>query len=73
MIAVLGLFVGVAVLLWPEAYRSGRGWRDGTLHPDDDPLSTDLRRRSKVLVVGTVVVSLILAIALIGMAMTEWL
>lgn len=73
MIVVLIMFVGIAVVLWPTAYRSAKSWRDGTLYPGDDLLSVDIRRREKVIVVGTVVVSFFLAIALIGMAVTEWL
>ena len=41
--------------------------------PGDDLVSVTVRRREKVIVVGTVVVSLILAVGLIGMAVVEWL
>ena len=73
MIGVFALFIGIAVLLWPPSYRVARSWRNGTLHPDDDLVSVTVRRREKVIVVITVVVSLILAVGLIGMAVTEWL
>lgn len=73
VIGVFALFVGVVVLLWPDAYRAARSWRDGTLYPGDDLVSVTVRRREKVIVVGTVVVSLILAVGLIGMAVVEWL
>jgi hypothetical protein len=73
VIGVFALFVGVAVLLWPSSYRAAKSWRHGTLHPGDDLVSVTVRRREKVIVVGTLAVSLMLAVALIGMAVSEWL
>jgi len=73
MIFLLLLFAAVAIFMWPHTYRSVRSWRDGTLYPGDDPLSMDVRRREKVGVVAVVIVSLILAVSLIGWAMTQWL